>query len=120
MYKHKVLNVIAELTNTYPPFYRTSDGVDLPPYYVQKSNDWEEVQPLYVTTDGVKRYEWGGTEWWIQKNNEKWDFLSTQIMKIDSFRFRSGYSLDKGTKDKIFSTKEAAEKWMEENNPKPY
>lgn len=71
--------------------------------------------PLYTTEDGVERYEFQ-REWWIRKYPAKnWEFIEGINSYVRQNDVEYGRTIDTW---KAFSTKKAAEAWMERNNPK--
>lgn len=67
---------------------------------------WQEVkEPLFITEDGLEIYECSTLIW----------FVDLYQYNIRSCEYR--YAKDLTDKFKLFSTNEAAEKWIEENKP---
>lgn len=75
-------------------------------YFTSFPEHWQEIrEPLFVTEDGVEVFD---------PSTLLWD-VHVEQFEIDCNRFDE---TDKIKAFKFFSTKEAAEKWIERNKPK--
>lgn len=75
----------------------------------------EEKQPLFITEDGKEIFE-DSDVWWVRTTFEDKTFCDDKPFEYGLFN-RDWNTRSKSLRYKWFSTKEAAEKWIEENKP---
>lgn len=75
----------------------------------------EEKQPLFITEDGKEVFE-DSDVWWVRTTFE--DEILCYNKPFEYGLYNKSWNIrSKSLKYKWFSTKEAAEKWIEENKP---
>ena len=111
MFKHKKTSHYAESQSGVDGYYvyiNATHSLGLyPKWLIEDSNDWEEIKdPLFVTEDGIEILQDEKIIFYVYKN--------PYLVQIGVTTLRSViHENDKF----IFSTKEAAEKWIDENKP---
>ena len=114
-FRHKITGITGELLEDGHLHFIRSDGKyscqeTLWKGFVENSNDWEEIkEPLFITEDGVEIFE--GDIYWLATLNGVFGELPLISHKnIDLKAFKKEV--------KYFSTKESAEKYIEQNKPR--
>jgi hypothetical protein len=79
-----------------------------------ENNKWAEVvEPLLTSEDGVNLYE-GDSYWWVDIEFDKYELSSKCTCKKEIF------TDDYPESSVVFPTKEAAQKYIDENKPKDF